>query len=452
MAKDVKTFAHPDYLYNITDYKKIRDCSKGERAIKEAGADYLPRLSGQSIQDYENYKRRALFFPITGKTSSTLVGLVTTKKPDLKYPTTMAQYFADTDHGYQFTEFSVTTFSEVVLMGRYGVLIDANAGGDPVPVPYIAENIVRWEVNDSGKLIDLMLAEHALEAGDQKFQMKSVNRFRRCFIGAGGAYQVEVYDEDLQTVSAPITPLFSGSAIDYIPFVCIGSSGVHYSPDRPPMLDIATINISHYMSSADLEWGRHIVGLPTPVVSGVDSSTTLKIGGTAAWILPPAEAKAYYLEFIGQGLGSLEKALSEKISLMASMSARMIDSSTRGSEAAETVKLRYMSEAAGIIHILNSVETGLNVVYNMLLKLRRDPGEVHIKFSREILGMNISYRDLSTLIEAYLNGAMSKESLLYNMRRLDAIDPNRSDADELSAIRDPEPKTGSTTPKADEQV
>lgn len=440
MAKNLEDFAHPDYLYHVTDYKKIRDCAEGERAIKAAGAEYLPMLTGQTVPDYNNYKRRALFFPITGKTCSTLVGLVTTKRPTTVYPDAMARYFSDDSFGYQFSEFYISTFSEVVMMGRYGILIDAaESGADPLPVPYIAENIVRWEVLDGGKLVDLILREivHTKDANEPlKFVTKT--QYRRCYLD-NDVYTVQIYDEDMKPSAAPVRPVFSGQTIDFVPFVCIGSTGVHMSVDRPPLLDIATINISHYMSSADLEWGRHIVGLPTPVVSGVDSSTSLKIGGTAAWVLPPAEAKAYYLEFLGQGLTSLEKALSEKVGLMASMSARMIDNSTRGSEAAETVKLRYMSEAASLIHIVNSVETGLNVVYNMLASLTRTPGTVSISFSREILGMNLSYKDLSTLIEAYLQGLMSKESLLYNLRRLDAVDPRRSDADELSAIRDPEP-------------
>lgn len=440
MAKNLEDFAHPDYLYHVTDYKKIRDCAEGERAIKNAGTEYLPMLTGQTVSDYNNYKRRALFFPITGKTCSTLVGLVTTKRPTTVYPDAMARYFSDDSFGYQFSEFYISTFSEVVMMGRYGILIDAaESGDDPLPVPYIAENIIRWEVINGGKLVDLILREivHTTDANEPlKFVTKT--QYRRCYLD-NDVYTVQIYDEDMKPSAAPVRPVFSGQTIDFVPFVCIGSTGVHMSVDRPPLLDIATINISHYMSSADLEWGRHIVGLPTPVVSGVDSSTSLKIGGTTAWVLPPAEAKAYYLEFLGQGLTSLEKALSEKIGLMASMSARMIDNSTRGSEAAETVKLRYMSEAASLIHIVNSVETGLNVVYNMLASLTRTPGTVSISFSREILGMNLSYKDLSTLIEAYLQGLMSKESLLYNLRRLDAVDPRRSDADELSAIRDPEP-------------
>jgi hypothetical protein len=203
------------------------------------------------------------------------------------------------------------------------------------------------------------------------------------------------------------------------------------------MYDLATINISHYLTSADLEWGRHIVGLPTPVVSGVDSSTSLKIGGTAAWILPDAQAKAYYLEFQGQGLQSLEKALAEKIGLMATASARLVDTTTRGSEAAETVRLRYMSEAASLIHIITSVENGLNMMYNMIADLHKATQNVLIEFSREILGMNLNFQDLKVLFDAYLKGQISKESLYYNMKRLEAIDPKRTDEQELAAIQDP---------------
>jgi hypothetical protein len=207
--------------------------------------------------------------------------------------------------------------------------------------------------------------------------------------------------------------------------------------DKPPMYDLATINISHYLSSADLEWGRHIVGLPTPVVSGVDASTTLKIGGTAAWILPAPEAKAFFLEFQGQGLQSLEKALADKVSLMATASARLIDNSTNGSEAAETVRLRYMSESASLIHIITAVENGMNMMYNMVAKLHRAPETVRITFSREVLGLTLTFKDLQVLFEAYLNGSVSKETLLYNLRRLEAVDPKRTDAEELAAIQDP---------------
>lgn len=450
MAKKLSDFAHPDFLYNLPDYVKIRDCFKGERAIKEGREMYLPRLKGQSDEDYDNYRCRALFFPITGKTTTTMVGLATTKPPKCTYPELMRPYFVDTGAKHQFTEFYVSVFLEVTLMGRYGVLIDAPqaANSSPIFSSYIAENIVRWIPDpDTGLPIDMIFREYpTVQDPDEEFKMVQKLQYRRCYL-QNGIYTVQVLNEDLEPEGPAIQPIFSGTTIDYIPYVGFGSSGLHLDVDRPPMLDIATINISHYLSSADLEWGRHITGLPTPVVSGVDAGTNLSIGGTSAWILPPAEAKATYLEFLGQGLGSLENAMKEKVSLMASVSARLVDSSTRGSEAAETVRLRYMSESASLVHIIQSVETGVNVLYNMLAKLLKAGSEVTIQFSREIIGMGITFKDLKVLFDAYFEGGLSKETLVYNLRRLEAIDPNRKDADELEAIRDPDP-VGQNTPPA----
>ena len=438
MAKDIKLFAHPQYIYHLPDYQKIRDCYNGERAIKAGNVNYLPKLKAQSEEDYLNYLTRALFFPVTGKTVTTMVGLATVKPPKVTAPDIMAPYFKDSESGYQFSEFYVTTLQEMVLMGRYGVLIDAPemSEGQPLLCPYIAENIVNWDTDENGQVTMLLLREsrHTREQG--QFETKVEVQYRHCFLDAAGVYTVEVLDEDLKQLKLPVQPTFTGSTINFIPWVTFGASGVHIGVDKPPMLDISTINISHYLTSADLEWGRHIVGLPTPVVSGVDSSTKLSIGGTAAWILPVVEAKAYYLEFQGLGLKSLEIAMSDKISLMSSMSARLVDNSTRGSEAAETVRLRYMSESAGLIHIIGSIETGCMILYNMLAKLLKTT-EVTVQFSKEILGVGVSFKDLKILFEAYLTGSISKETLVYNLRRLDAIDPNRTDQEEMSAIKEP---------------
>jgi hypothetical protein len=444
MGYKLEDFANSEYIQTLPDYKQIRDCFNGSRAIKAAGTEYLPALKGQLDEDYLNYKRRALFFPVTGKTTSTLVGMATSQPPKIEYPADLGRFFDETDQGqYQFAEILQQIMTEVVLMGRFGALIDAPSIGQPHPVFYIAENIMRWIVDEHGSPIDVMLREYVqVPDGIKEFATKTETRYRRCHL-VNGVYTVTVYDDDMNMVSA-VTPLFTGETINFVPFTPFGSSGVHMHIDKPPMLDISTINISHYLSSADLEWGRHIVGLPTPVVSGSDSSNTLKIGGTSAWILPDPQSKAYYMEFQGQGLGSLERAMSDKISLMATMSARLVDTSSKGSEAAETVRLRYASDSATLIHIVGAVEAGLNHMYNNIAKLSKASGRVRISLSRDVLGANISVKDLKILFDGFLQGTMSKESLLYNMRKLDVADPNRSDEDELGAINRPSPKPQNT--------
>lgn len=437
MAKDLSKYAHPTYLHMKVDYEQIRDCFNGERAVKAAGIRYLPKLKNQTDEDYRNYIGRALFFPITGKTCSSMVGLATVKPPETSYPAEMKPYFVDTEGGFQFTEFYTSVLGEVILMGRHGVLIDAKPNGQLHFVQYNAENIINWRTDANGVLTMVLLRECIEVPGADQFETVTETQFRHCFIDSAGVYTVEVLDEDLALKSGPIRPIFTGSAIDFIPFIAFGATGVHMAPDKPPMLDISSINISHYLTSADLEWGRHIVGLPTPVATGVESSTSLHIGGTRAWILPPAEAKAFYLEFQGQGLQSLEKAMTDKVSLMASISARLIDNSTRGSEAAETVRLRYLNESASLLHIITAVEAGMTLGYSMLARLMKAVGEVTLKFNREVIGVGITFKDLKPLIEGFLEGAVSKETLIYNMRRLDAISPHRTDEEEAAAISRP---------------
>lgn len=449
MALEIKKFASKAYLANIERWCMVRDCYQGQDAVKAAGETYLPRLKAQTDEDYRAYLYRALFFPITGKTAVTLVGMATHVPPEVMHPAQLDPYFKDALGSYEFTEFYVNVLLEVVMMGRYGVLIDApTLEADKVIIaPYCAENIVRFQPDANGNM-ELLLREcYSEPVENTKYETKEKIRYRRCFI-ENGVYCQQLLDDDLNPLTQPISPTFMGQTINYLPFIPFGASGVHYDVDRPPMYDLATINMSHYLTSADLEWGRHIVGLPTPVVSGVDASTILKIGGTTAWILPDVGAKAVYLEFQGQGLQSLEKALEEKVGLMASASARLIDNSTRGSEAPEAVRLRYLSEASSLIHIMTSVENGLNFMYNMIARLHRAPETVAIAFSREMLGMSIKFTDLKILFEGYLNGAVSKESLLYNMKRLEATDPKRTDAEELAAIKEPPPRAAPTQPTA----
>lgn len=438
MPKQLQEFAHPDYLEIMDEYTTIRDCYKGSKAIKKAGPRYLPMLGGQDQIDYLNYLTRALFFPITSKTVATLVGFATVKDPELKYDDLLKPYFTDGLGSYQFTEYFVHKLQEVILMGRFGTLIDAPATGARLPVlcTYDAENIINWETFDDGTLSWVLLKEVVdVPKPNSRFGRNQKVQYRWCGL-KGGQYTVDVLNEDLETVST-IQPNFGGQILDFVPFVCVGTSGTHMTVDKPPMQDIATINISHYLTSADLEWGRHFVGLPTPVVIGVDSSTKLKIGGTTAWVLPNEGSDAKYLEFLGQGLQSLENALKEKVGLMASMSARLVDSSTKGSEAAETVRLRYLSETASLKQMVLSTESSLQTVYSMIAKMVRTATPT-VALNKDFLSAQLEAGVLRELFNAYFNGAINKETLIFNLKRSNLTDPKMTDEEIAAGIKSPE--------------
>ena len=425
---------HPSYTARINDWQKCRDAFEGQTAIKAAGVTYLPKLTEQLDEDYHAYKTRALFYSITGKTISALVGMATTKAPAVTHPPEMDAFFKD-DSGVQFHELLATSLSENLLMGRVGALVDRPiSGGKPVTAVYTAESIINWRVDDQGNPTLVVLKEVSVSQNpDDEFEMISTVRFRVLRL-AKGIYTQELYDEEGKN-PVVITPLNVGKPMDFIPFFVVNPFGLGFDMHKPPVLDIVDINISHYRTSADLEHGRHYTGLPVPVVSGVDGSTKLRIGSMVAWVLPDPTAKAYYLEFTGQGLVSLEKALSEKQSQLASLSARLIGQSSNGSEAADTVRLRYMSETASLAAVVRAIEAFVNRVYRCIATMEStDPTKVAIKMDKEFLDARMSSTELRELVKAYIDGGLSKEALVFNLRRGDVLPPDRTDLEETNAI------------------
>ena len=427
---------HPLYLAYESQWTKCRDAFNGSDAIKAKGPMYLPRLIDQPLDEYNAYKDRALFYSITSKTIESLVGLAMQKDPILKFPDQMAKYFND-NSGVEFYELLKNAFSETLLMGRLGVLIDrAVDGGPAIPVTYTCESILNWELDSRGLFTFVVLQENILQPEpNDRYVKKFVNQYRVLEL-IDGVYHQSIYDEKLQLVRT-FRPTNTGVEMDFIPFFVVTPSGISSVIDKSPMLDIVEINISHYRTSADLEHGRHFTGLPTPVVIGVDASTILKVGSMTAWIIPNHQGDAKYLEFTGEGLKSLEKALSEKQSQLASLSARLIDSSSRGSESPETIKLRYASENANLVSVSRSVEAFMNIIYKTIALMEGlDATEVRIDLNKEFINKTLTGKEVKELVDSYFEGGISKETLIFNLRKGGILDPLRSDEEEASAILD----------------
>lgn len=423
--------SHPSYSQYKEIWQKCRDVSAGEDAIKKAGTKYLPMLSAQKPDDYANYKLRASFFNIVGKTLRALVGLVMSKPVIEQHDEELNAYFTD-GQGFQLGELIGYSLQEILLMGRIGMLVDAPVGGGKPSIGvYLAESIVNWSA--SGDVLNWVVLREAVEVPNinDRYVIDTEVRYRLLEL-VDGQYHISLFDEKGGFLWTTV-PKVKDQPLNFIPFIVINASSTGMEVEKPPMADIVNLNLSLYRTSADLEWGRHFTGLPTPVISGVDSSTVLTIGGTNAWVIPDAQGKAYYLEFTGQGLQSLEKAITEKQGQLATMSARMIDQSTRGSESAEAVRMRYLSESATLNQACQMVEKGLNLAYSWLAFFI-GTGAPTITLPKEFLGAKMTPAELTALTEAYLKGTIDKETYIYNLRKGDLLDPNRTDEEVVSSI------------------
>lgn len=429
---------HPDYFANYGKWERCRDAFEGTDAIKFKGNKYLPKLSKQSVKQYNAYKDRALFYSITSKTISALTGMAMVRQPIVKLPAGMDYHFKDDDQ-VQFMENLNGMLNEDLLMGRVGFTIDRPLnGGEPYVCFYSAENIINWKIkNDTSGLLDwVILTEYIdVQKGDDKYEMIKQIQYRELFLDSDGHFAVQLYNVKEEPIGGKLVPNISGKPYIYIPFWIVNPQGLGMEVSKPPVLDIVDINISHYRSSADLEHGRHFTALPTPYITGATKGLDLMIGSETAWIIPEAAATVGFLEFTGQGLQSLEKALAEKQAQLASLSARLLDNSKKGSEAAETVRLRYVSETASLAGVVRAVEAAMIIIYREIAIAKElNPNEVSIELNKEFLNPRMKSADVVDLINSFLSDGISADTLVYNLRRGDVIPVEADDAIEVARL------------------
>ncbi|MFX5760945.1 DUF4055 domain-containing protein, partial [Acinetobacter baumannii] len=79
------------------------------------------------------------------------------------------------------------------------------------------------------------------------------------------------------------------------------------------------------------------------------------------------DAKAYFLEFEGQGLDALEKNLSRKENQMAILGARLLEAPQKGVEAAETAGIHRAGENSVLASVAQTLSEGLEKALELFI-------------------------------------------------------------------------------------
>jgi hypothetical protein len=117
------------------------------------------------------------------------------------------------------------------------------------------------------------------------------------------------------------------------------------------------------------------------------------------------------------------------------MSARFIDNSTRGSESADVVKLRFISETSSLTISVKASQSFLNSIYKTIaLFSGLNPDDVTITLNCDFLSSKLSAQEISALVDAYLAGGISAEVLAFNLKRGELYAPNVSIEDEVNKL------------------
>ena len=450
-----------EYKDNISIWKKCRDAYLGEDAVKKAGVEYLPLLSSMktaSDEKYINYKNRAMFYAATTRTVEGLVGMAMSKPATVEIPDKYKFLKEDmTGTGINLENFTKELISEVTLTARCGVLVDlSKEGGRPYSVIYPAEHIINWRTDSEGKLLFIVLveAEDVINPQD-KFDIQKKIVYRELYLDEEtGRYNVSLWREDSsrkgtfnQEKLEP--PVIRGKTLDYIPFTFVTSKGTDTDVEKPPLIDMINVNFSHYRSSADLEHGRHFTALPTPYVFGIEqiedeygNVTPITIGSETCLVSSSPQGSAGYMEFSGQGLQALERAMEEKSNYMMILGATILQTEKKGVEAADTARINKSSDSSTMSSIIMSVENALTTILEWMIGWEAiiNEGSISVAMNKDLVDASIDAQTITALVGAWQGAAISHETLLHNLKQGEILPKDISIEDELSRIDDEEPE------------
>ena len=452
---------HRDYNKYAPKWRRCRDCVAGQDAIHAATIAYLPKLKDEdstagpqgyltgSDSNYQARLKRSDFFNGTWRTIAGLGGMAFRKPPTVEVPAGIEPYLADINlAGVSMDGLAMEALDEVLSVGRLGILVDhppkidnvkpltlavaEKQGLRPMIKLYPAESIINWKfgrVANSWVLTMVVLKECVAVPKDE-FEDDYEDHFRVLDLD-NGSYRQRLFrkkkDQADEQIGGDIYPTMNGKALDYIPFLIVGADGMGDTIDEPPLIDLVDANLALFQINSDYRHGLHFTGLPTPYVTGYtmqEAGEKFYVGSMSAWVFPQAETKVGFLEFTGEGLGSLAKARDDKKLEMAMLGARMIaDETSKARETLGATQIKRQGENGVLSRIAQALSEALERALTIFAQWAGQSGDVVYQINRDFQPTLIDAPTLTALVAALQAGKMPLEMFFDLLQRGDIAKP-----------------------------
>jgi hypothetical protein len=185
-----------------------------------------------------------------------LAGMLTRKPVRLEDTSDIiTEQLFDVDmEGNDLNVWTYETARKLVRYGHIGTLVDApQDGGRPYWVSYTPRQILGWraEMKDGQQALSMLRLSETVTIPDGEYGEKTVQQIR---LLTPGGYQLHQKGDDGEF---RITDEGTTS-LSEIPFSVAYSNRVSYLESRPPLEDIAELNLKQYQVQSDLDNQLHI--------------------------------------------------------------------------------------------------------------------------------------------------------------------------------------------------
>lgn len=490
MAIKVNT-THPQYDAYIYVWRLIRDFVAGPSAVKRQNTLYLPIPSSMSVvrpapdqsgvassrptkeiggfvpastKDgsrnsnidervpwyypenlaYQSYLRRARVPDISSFALRGLSGIATRKSCTIDLPESIA-YLEDmaTSDGFSLQEMFVFIVSQLLEVGRVGLLLDVTSDNKFVFHLYSAEAIINWKesVESGSRILKFVVLQEDDDVSDDPFCHDAQAKYIVLGRDEAGNYKSDHYkqksvESGLEAPDLTFTPAIAGLTTKELPFLCIGSIDNTPDVDEAPLHGIVDIAQHIYMKSADLANAEFMTCNPTLYMLGVEENETPVATGSNVVLTSTNEnAKIDYTKTDTSGLNHVLGHIKDLHQEAAAYGVSLLATNNGNTEAVETVRIRQSIGGANIKSAVESAGSAIEHLLNLALRwLGRPNEEVVFEPSTEFANVQMGAQEMTAFMSAFLQGGISLETLVENWRRAGMLREGDTVQDEIDRL------------------
>lgn len=429
----------------------------GTMAMREAGKALLPQYPAEGDESYKERLRLSTLLPAYSETVGNMTSRVFAEPLQLgdDVPEQIVEMAADIDHsGNDLNSWGVEFFREGLSHGLCHALIDHSrtegvrtqaqeiaAGVRPYAVLVKPEQVLGWR-SKGGQLTMVRYIE-VVEEEDGEFGVKCVVQIRVLVPGAWRIYRKtekggwEKYDEGV-------------SSLNYIPWVTFYTGRTGFMTAKPPLLELAHLNVKHWQSQSDQDNILHVIRVPILVRIGVQATydnqgkpvpSEFKVG-TGSLTDLPKDGDLKYVEHTGAAVKAGREALQDLLDEMRMAGAKLLTPEKSATKTATQADEEAAQELSPLARMASHFADCLAQLLQVMADYRGlgDGGAVEMRGNFDVDYMpEVS---LPTLVAMANAGMLSKETLFAEMQRRGVISDEYDWAKELVKIEGQGPALG----------
>ena len=431
------------YLNMEPHWGLIETIVQGTYEIRSKHRKYLPQEEREADSSYDVRLARSVLSPYFIRLERMLGGMITRKPVQLNdTPDAIREQLFDVDlSGNDLNIWTYEMSRKLLRYGHVGVLVDAPAleseDGRPYWVTYTPRDIIGWRTEKKdGKdvLTQLRLVERVL-VEDGLYGTKEVTQVR---VLTPGNFEIHRKGKNGKyTVEAQGT-----TSLDQIPFAVAYANKVGYLESRPPMSDIAELNLKHYQIQSDYDNMLHISAVPMLAIFGMPPSSEEISAGPGEAFAMPAEASMSYIEPGGSSFDAQQKRIDQLASQINELGLAAILGQKIAAETASSKAIDRSQSDATMLVVAQQVQ---DLIDNCLTfhaqYLGVEGGSCYV--NRDFVASRLEPQEIGSLLQLYTAGTISKETLLTMLSQGEVL-PDEFDVEEElaateGALLDPSP-------------